>query len=271
MFNALVRPRVHGTINLDKALEGQPLDFFLMWSSWTAIFGTATQSNYLATCTFMDAFARHRRRLGRPATSLDLSQIFNAGNVRRVAAYERTLTRNGLYGTEENEFIRYCDAAIASSTGEFRSAHSYDPLASAQLLAGIEPVGLKNLNATHPLDEMAWHDDPRFSHLLQATRNLAAEQVPNAAALDVEDSEFDASISPSDRILKRLAQLLYVPKADIDPDRPIVEYGLDSMIAAELRNWLFATFAKNVSIFEMLEAGTSVKTLEDMVVAKTSQ
>ncbi|KAI4256798.1 MAG: hypothetical protein LQ352_001923 [Teloschistes flavicans] len=52
-----------------------------MWSSWTVMFGTATQSNYLASSAFMDAFARHRHAQGLPATSLALSQILGIGIV----------------------------------------------------------------------------------------------------------------------------------------------------------------------------------------------
>lgn len=43
-FNATMRPRVFGTQNLHHPTRTQPLDFFLMWSSWTALFGTATKT-----------------------------------------------------------------------------------------------------------------------------------------------------------------------------------------------------------------------------------
>lgn len=80
-FNATVKPRVTGTLNLHSALKDSPLDFFQMWSSWTVMFGTATQSNYLSSNAFMDAFAHHRRYLGLPATSLGLSQVLGIGVV----------------------------------------------------------------------------------------------------------------------------------------------------------------------------------------------
>ena len=80
-FQATVKPRVIGTLNLHNALKDSPLDFFQMWSSWTVMFGTATQSNYLASNAFMDAFANYRQHLGLPATSLALSQILGIGIV----------------------------------------------------------------------------------------------------------------------------------------------------------------------------------------------
>lgn len=80
-FHSTLRSRVIGTLNLHEALKESPLDFFQMWSSWTVMFGTATQSNYLASSAFMDAFARHRQSEGLPATSLALSQILGIGIV----------------------------------------------------------------------------------------------------------------------------------------------------------------------------------------------
>ena len=262
MFDAVTKPRVGGTINLHNALDGQPLDFFLMWSSWTAIFGTATQSNYLATCSFMDAFARYRRSLGLPATSLDLSQIFETGSIKRVPSYATSLARNGLYGNGPHEFIHFCDAAIASTNASDSSLSTYDRLAGAQLLAGIEAAGLRDLDRMHPLEEMPWHHDPRFSHLIKATKNLEEAQSEKAARVDVTET----GLTVSDRILKKLSQLLYVAENDIDMTRPITTYGIDSMVAAELRSWLFVTYATDVSLFNMLDADTSVQKLEQMVI-----
>jgi UDP-glucose 4-epimerase len=80
-FLSTVLPRVKGTMNLHRALESSDLDFFVMFSSWTTMFGTATQSNYLASSAFMDAFARYRASKNMPATSLGLSQILGVGIV----------------------------------------------------------------------------------------------------------------------------------------------------------------------------------------------
>lgn len=223
-----------------------------MWSSWSAIFGTATQTNYLA------ASARHRQSLGLPAISMDLNQIFDIGAFKRVPGYATSLTRNGLYGSEAYNVLQYCDAAVASSKSITSSVPPYDPFASAQLLAGIDAAGLKDLSVTHPLEGMAWYHDLRFSQILQATRNLASETARNF------DSS-DSNTTSSQRILKKLAQLLYISTDDIDVTRQISKYGIDSMVAAELRNWLFANFAKDVTSAHMLDADTSVERLEQMV------
>lgn len=123
MFEATIKPRVNGTRNLHQATLQSPLDFFLTWSSWTAIFGNATQANYLASCTYMDAFARYRKSLARPATSLSLSRI---GNLEQWAhglnaQYANTIERSGFYGTNEADILGYCASAIDALTSGFAS------------------------------------------------------------------------------------------------------------------------------------------------------
>ena len=58
-----------------------------------------------------------------------------------------------------------------------------------------------------------------------------------------------------------MAQLLYTPMKDVDVARALSEYGIDSMIAAELRNWIFASFATDVSLFSMLNQAMTIEKL----------
>ena len=56
----VLAPKVRGTLALDAALSGIPLDFLLLYSSVSAIAGLAGQIDYTAANAFLDAFAQHR-------------------------------------------------------------------------------------------------------------------------------------------------------------------------------------------------------------------
>ena len=254
-FNATVKPRVDGTINLHIALQQSPLDFFLMWSSWTSIFGIATQANYLASNAFLDAFARHRRSLNLPATSMSLSRIGNVGAVGRNNIDVNALSRNGFYGNNKDEFLQFCESAIKPC--HHKSISNHDPLTTAHLLVGIEPTGLSALAKTYPLSEMLWYHDRSFSNLIEAVGRLSMTHKESLTVQTGQEDEGDLVTV----VHKKIAQLLYMPKEDIDITRPLSEYGIDSMIAAELRNWIFGTFATDVSIFSMLGQGMSIERL----------
>lgn len=93
-----IGPKLIGTWNLHHAIQGrdQELEFFLMMSSIPGRVGTATKSNYCAANYFLDMFARYRRNLGLPATSLGLGMIFEVGYLHENPEIEAILLRKGI-------------------------------------------------------------------------------------------------------------------------------------------------------------------------------
>ncbi|KAF2181508.1 hypothetical protein K469DRAFT_589235 [Zopfia rhizophila CBS 207.26] len=257
-FNETVQPRVIGTLNLHEALQGSPLDFFEIWSSWTVVFGTATQSNYLASNSFLDAFARHRRAAGLPCTSLALSQVLGIGIVSYMPEYQQAMIRNGFYGNDEDEFLQYCEAGImAPAEEEPRDpTFKYDKQTLGHLLVGIEPAGLQAVDRKYPLSDMAWYRDPRFKNLVQATSLLSSGTQDKSAGAEEEGTVLD-------RIRMKISRLLYVPLDEVDVEKAINDYGIDSMIAAELRNWFFSSFGKEVSLLKLLGATMTIQKLAE--------
>jgi acyl transferase domain-containing protein/tryptophanase len=61
-FAAVLAPKVFGTVHLDEATRGEPLDFFVLFSSMAAVTGNAGQSDYGYANHFMDSFAFRRER-----------------------------------------------------------------------------------------------------------------------------------------------------------------------------------------------------------------
>lgn len=252
-FNATMQPRVIGTMNLHRALQKTPLDLFMLWSSWTTLLGSASQSNYMASNSFMDAFGRHRKALGMPATSLSLGQILDIGIVSHTPEYQENLHRMGLYGNSEDEFLSYCDAAVATSLASQPDA----VYTNGHLLAGMAPTGLSLQRDRYPIREMSWRYDPRFSLLTSAVERSASDST-NTVVLVADD---DPAESLLDRIHKRVGRLLYMAKEDIHVTQPMKSYGIDSMVAAELRNWLFSVSKVDVSLLNMLHPSMTIEKL----------
>lgn len=59
---AVLSPKVEGTIALDELTANEPLDFFVMFSSTTAILGNIGQSDYAYANGFLDAFSEERNK-----------------------------------------------------------------------------------------------------------------------------------------------------------------------------------------------------------------
>ena len=64
-LDTVLRPKVQGTLALDRALADEPLDFFVLFSSTAAAMGSAGQSDYSFANAFLDAWAEEREALRR--------------------------------------------------------------------------------------------------------------------------------------------------------------------------------------------------------------
>jgi NAD(P)-dependent dehydrogenase (short-subunit alcohol dehydrogenase family)/acyl carrier protein len=68
---AVLAPKVQGTLALDAVLAELPLDFLVLFSSVTSIVPPAGQLDYAAANAFLDAFAHQRTARGRPTVAID--------------------------------------------------------------------------------------------------------------------------------------------------------------------------------------------------------
>jgi acyl transferase domain-containing protein len=76
-LNAVLAPKVYGTIGLDQALDREELDFFILFSSISAILGNPGQSDYAYANSFMDCYAAYRERLRRSGARFGRSIAIN--------------------------------------------------------------------------------------------------------------------------------------------------------------------------------------------------
>lgn len=61
--NKVLGPKIAGILNIDKVLKHQNIDFFVLFSSISAIIGNAGQSAYCYANSFLDSFAEFRNSL----------------------------------------------------------------------------------------------------------------------------------------------------------------------------------------------------------------
>ncbi|MBU6399737.1 MAG: SDR family NAD(P)-dependent oxidoreductase, partial [Verrucomicrobia bacterium] len=60
---AVLAPKIAGVVALDKALASEPLDFFVLMSSVSVVWGSAGQCDYAYANAFLDGFAQQREAL----------------------------------------------------------------------------------------------------------------------------------------------------------------------------------------------------------------
>lgn len=53
-------------------------------------------------------------------------------------------------------------------------------------------------------------------------------------------------------MVERLAKLMMMPESDVDAGRPLSAYGVDSLVAVEVRNWIARETGVDVSVFDLM-------------------
>ncbi|KAH8200418.1 hypothetical protein TruAng_005447 [Truncatella angustata] len=256
-----IDPKVRGTWNLHECLDGQPLDFFVMLSSISAMTGAPTQSNYCAGNTFLDFFARYRAGLGLPATTVGLSMVLEVGFVSQNLAIEQGISRSGIHGITERDFLLLMEQAMKPGrVGDWR----LDPGARNFLVSGLEPA---KLAADLDVHGFRFWLQPRVGPLLTAIQRKKEGSGRGGAGgakavLDLSDI-LEATV-------EKFAKTFMIPVDDVDPSKPLVAYGMDSMIGTALRNWGFSTFGVDIPASDFMGPVLTAQALAEKIFAGRS-
>ncbi|KAF5679757.1 hypothetical protein FDENT_8623 [Fusarium denticulatum] len=274
VIHAAMVLQVVGAQNLVTVLNGKAdLDFFVMTSSISATMGNPGQTNYSAANSFLDALAYQCRLAGKQATSLILPMILDVGVVAENEAIETALLRKAMYGIDEREMLRGFMTAMQKRTWD--SADN-SPGAS-QLILGLEPAGLASAikQSGAGKEDAYWYHDARFSGLRATVNRLLQDgggstsgngdfkAVLQAARAQGEDAVLTVI---ANHVIAKLSSMLLIPTEAFELDgTSIVAYGLDSMIGADLRNWLFKQFGLEMSFQYLLAPKMTVRALSTTV------
>jgi len=69
-IETVLRPKITGALNLERLAHNFALDYLLLFSSATTLFGNPGQYNYVAANAFLDGLARQMRSRGVPALAI---------------------------------------------------------------------------------------------------------------------------------------------------------------------------------------------------------
>ncbi|KAI1754183.1 hypothetical protein F4782DRAFT_493555 [Xylaria castorea] len=264
-WTCTVQSKVQASWNLHRLLPND-MDFFILLSSVAGIYGPIAQSNYTAGCAFQDSLARWRTAAGFPTSvSLDLGWMRTMGIIaetkdpRRHQAY-----LDGFPPIEAADFFAILEHYLDPEMPQLDEAHS-------QLLIG----------AIHPAHFLARGEVPirLVSRPLFAGFSFKStkqkEQGTDSNAQEDVGLLFAQATSKEDRLAivmsalkKKLARALWIEAEEIDPRRGLSNYGVDSLMAVELRSWIRRDFYAAVTVFEIM-GGTNIAAIAELVVERT--
>jgi len=250
-YEAVVRSKISGAWNFHNALADNPLRFFVVLSSVAGIVGNRGQAHYSAANTYLDAFTLYRRRKGLAATSIDLAAVEGVGYLAENAAKMPQVMRNLSDNTVgEAEVLALLEAAITGKVDRF---------CQGQVVTGL---GFDKASSSLP----HYASDAKFSHLRDA---FLAKSADSSVSLGSETLTIGqqlgrcATIEEARDIVTRglcdkLGAILMLPAevmAAQQATASVTAFGLDSLNAIELRNWIGKELQAHLQVLELLTSG----------------
>lgn len=259
--------KVKGSWNLHEVI--QDVDFFVFISSINGILGNRAQANYASGNVFEDYLAHYRISQGLKAASIDLGMMVTEGAVAENESLLTFMRRDGhLTEIKQEELIAlldfYCNPELPLLTD-----------GQHQVLVGIE---MPSVIAAKGIDLHHIFRRPMFSHLFRmdvgtaSTTSMAIQPATGAinrpVMLKAACSFEDATALVAEWITHKIAHILGLQASSIDPEKPIHAYGIDSLIAVDMKNWFENELGASITVFDLM-GNISLERLSALVVQKS--
>ncbi|NTG51715.1 SDR family NAD(P)-dependent oxidoreductase [Agrobacterium rhizogenes] len=223
-FKEVFSAKVAGTVNLDRVTRDQPLDFFVLFSSISAVLGNPGQADYAAANAFMDEFAHYRNRL-----SFDRKRSGHSVSINWPLWREGGMALDPeLAGMLEQQH------GLASISNEQGRRMLHGILASAKPQVFVGTSGYAEVSNTLRASERLHPERDGDEALLPKTEPSgelfgASEERPGAQEL-------------YPYLKQMLSDVTKLDVADIDEHKALPDFGLDSVMIAKLNKALAEDF-----------------------------
>lgn len=214
-----LRPKIGGALNLGEIIADLQLDYLLLYSSATTLFGNPGQFNYVAANAFVEGLARRMRAEGHPAIAVSWGGIEDAGYLSRHIASDANLKK------------RFAASLITARSALDALDWLYDrdgkALTACSAIARIDwAMAKRELPATRA---------PAFGTVgTVAGARPGIDAAAMLARLRAMSPE-EATEALLDVVVEEIARVLRLPPKEIDRHRPLAEIGMDSLMMLELR------------------------------------
>jgi len=233
-------PKIDGAWNLHVITRDLPIEWFVLFSSWASIGGSYGQANHCAAASFLDGLAHFRRANSLPALSVNWGAWGETGAASDDEV-RRNLERSGMDAMPPEEALEALRLA-------FRSGESQVAIASihwARYLVQRRTEADRSFYAEllSETDAQGTQRPPVSQSQIKSRSALAAPALEAIDSMPAAMRE-TALMRTIAEIVRRTLDLH--SGEEIDPDVPLSDLGMDSLLAIELRNDLSGVLHKQL-------------------------
>lgn len=245
-------PKILGARHLHEATQHMPLDFFVLFSSATTLFGNPGQGAYVAANAYLEALVKARRAVGLAALSVRWGAVDDVGFLARHKKVRDALqNRMGGAALASDHYLAVLEELLATNRSDL----------------GVMALDWGSLSRFLPSA-----NEPKFERLAtlaQGPHTAPIQQSDLHSLLDQLD-ETSLDITVKDMLKAAVGEILRIPPDKIDLDRSIYDLGLDSLMGVELGLAIEGRLGVQFSVMALSENPTISK-LAGKLIAQARQ
>ncbi|MCX7117671.1 MAG: SDR family NAD(P)-dependent oxidoreductase [Legionellales bacterium] len=249
-MESVLAPKVQGAWNLHVSTLDCSLDFFVVYSSVTTMFGNPGQANYVAANTYLEHLISYRRDRHLPGLFAAFGPITDVGYLARNPTLQHRLAAK--LGTH----VLTSDVAL----------HQLEILMQSDLVG----CAIGHLNVSSMQRSLPGLHSPKFKDLLaveQRFGELGNDQTDPIRMLLVDKSAEEALVLVGDLLCSEISKILRMPIEKIDKKASLLEIGMDSLVGAELGFAIEQRFSIQIPMLA-LSQGLSVDQISQRILSE---
>jgi len=212
----MLKPKARGAWVLHRLTQETELDFFVLFSSISALIGTADLAHYAAANSFLDSFAEYRKARGLAAVSINWGAW---ENLRGSEQHKDVFARSGM--------------RLLASAAAFEALGRI--LANGETRAVVASVDWRTFKPVY--------ESRARRPFLDEVGKTAAPDAPEAVTATLRDEVAAAEPDRQHEVLvahvrAAAAAVLGLAPRQLDPQRGFFDLGMDSLLSVELRRRL---------------------------------
>ncbi|XMA13947.1 hypothetical protein WAI453_006738 [Rhynchosporium graminicola] len=253
-LQTVLKPKVDGSRFLDDLFASPTLDFFILFGSSVDVMGNSGQAAYCAANMFMNSLVNSRHARGLAGSMIGLGEVKGVGYAARMNRELNDIIGATLPLSEKEVHHMFAEGVLRGRPG-----------------GGENPVLYAGMDSKDPRKEpdILWYPHPKFWHYIESGNGAAVKEVKGAVvSLKVRLAgalSMDEVLGVvTDTFISKLRHKLQISSnTAVSNEAVLLELGIDSLVAVDLRAWFVNELGVDMPILKILGGATILDLVSD--------
>lgn len=257
VMDKVLKPKVQGSLLLDEVYAHTDLEFFICFGSLTGPAGNRGQSAYSAATAFMTSLIEGRRKRGVVGSIINPGEIRGVGYVARTSQGLVEIMRDSIGDTQVSEAELNELFAEAIIAGRPESGREAAPIAGFPFVTPEEQPNI------------IWLPNPRAWRQINYSGGTSSGATGNEATPVKEQlasitTVHEAGTIIEEALIAKIRKKLQLPTdGEVTKDHSLMELGVDSLVAVDLRTWFVKELGVDMPIIRLLNSSSIGELIEN--------